>query len=337
MILFIIKLISSIRKAIAGRRHPSQLAWGLALGVLLGLIPHGNLLTVALVLVVLMLQVNHAMVALVGIGLTFVAPKLDPQFDAVGQWFFNQPQIAENMAKAWQMPLVPWTDLNNTVVMGSFLIGLAALLPIVMLTYPVFRRWALALDAIAGEESVSTEKNASTDPAADRSISYKRGARSAELRTDELRTDQPHTPLHRRPVAEPSTRTGADDGPMTASSGRVYDVRRIDAGEPLTIRKPTNSVPNPGDSGRSSTKQPAAGRPTMVAINAVPNEPAAQPTNSAANTPAVPVDRAATAATKNSEIKVEADTTSADDQQKIDEALTYLLRQLRDSKDKDAA
>ena len=43
------------------------------------------------------------------------------------------------MQQAWALPLVPWTDLNNTVVLGSFLIGVVALLPIFCLTLPFFR------------------------------------------------------------------------------------------------------------------------------------------------------------------------------------------------------
>lgn len=330
MILFIIKLISSIRKTIAGRRHPSQLAWGLALGVLLGLIPHGNLLTVALVLVVLTLQVNHAIVALVGIGLTFIAPKLDPQFDAVGRWFFNQPQVAETMAKAWQMPLVPWTDLNNTVVMGSFLIGLVSLLPIVMLTYPVLRRWALAGEA--AREEIAPQKSA------------KAKTQDIESSDHELRADKPHSPLrrhHSANVDHPSTvaeseHRKSDDAPLMGQSGRVYDVRRIEPSEPVTVPIP-KSTEGVSTHAASSNAFSASRRPTMVAI-ADPAQTTSggsgQPSSSRTSSAQV---REEPIATKISKIKVEADTTSADDQQKIDEALTYLLRQLRDSKDKDAA
>jgi len=326
MFLFILKLISTVRRAIAGRRYPSQLAWGLALGVLLGLIPHGNFLTVALVLFVLALQVNHAMVALVGIGLTFAAPKLDPQFHAVGQWFFEQPQVAETMAKAWQWPLVPWTDLNNTVVMGSFLIGLAAVLPIAMLTYPLFRRWSLAL------ESVLTIAGDPEDQEADDDVRV-----AAMSTTKTTRFDQPHSSLKSAPrstessvpkdraadskasstngllaaeasAAEPSTNqeTMVIEAPIMGTSGRVYDVRRIDPSEPAP--------------------PPAASSPVKTTRVAIAVEPNASETRR--SEPAEPT------STQN---QVTAVNSPVDDQQKIDEALSYLLRQLRDSKDKDAA
>ncbi|TWT95697.1 TIGR03546 family protein [Neorhodopirellula pilleata] len=316
MFLFILKLISTVRKAIAGRRYPSQLAWGLALGVLLGLIPHGNLLTVALVLVILTLQVNHAMVALVGIGLTFVAPKLDPQFHAVGQWFFEQPRVAEAMIKAWQLPLMPWTDLNNTVVMGSFLIGLAAVLPIVMLTYPVFRRWSLSLESVLTlDDDLQLEQPEEL---------------SGSTVTETTRVDQPHSTLKPARGATRSVSTKNDsaetllgsesaikqasvtnDAPIVATSGRVYDVRRIDPREPVSPPAPNSPAPT----------SPA--RATRVAIVVDPKHGEARSIE--------------TVQLKPTQNQVAAVNSTVDDQQKIDEALSYLLRQLRSSKDKDAA
>ena len=139
MILWTIKLFSTLRRAIAGRRYPAQLAWAVAFGVLLGVIPHGNLLAIALLVVVLSLKINHAAATLTAIGVSFLAAKLDPVSHAIGDYVLTHPQVADTAATAWTFPLVPWTDLNNTIVMGSFLIGLAALFPIFLVTYPVFR------------------------------------------------------------------------------------------------------------------------------------------------------------------------------------------------------
>ncbi|SMP57090.1 TIGR03546 family protein [Neorhodopirellula lusitana] len=302
MILFTVKLISSIRKAIAGRKHPSQLAWGVALGVLLGIIPHGNLLAVAMVLVVLMLQVNHAMVALVGVGLTFFASKLDPQFDALGRWIFDQPDVAQALASAWQLPLVPWTDLNNTVVMGSFVSGLAAVPPCFMLTYPVFKRWALALEEAdedevnRADEKVNRFKSELQDDVKADRFSDQRMHDAHGQAGPHVRTTAPSKPASE--LSNPPSET-EQRSPMIASSGRVYDVRRVDDAQ--TVAMPA----------AARSPEPQKQQPTKVAIASTGNI--------------------------KSQLEVQADNASADDQQKIDEALNYLLRQLRDSKDKDAA
>lgn len=139
MILWTIKQLNSIRLAIAGRQHPSQLAWGVAFGVLLGVVPHGNLLAVLLLLIVLSLKLNHAMAGLTAVSVTFGASYLDPYSHWVGHHLLTHPEAGRWAVRAWQYPLVPWTDLNNTVVLGSLSIGLAMLAPTFLLTYPIFR------------------------------------------------------------------------------------------------------------------------------------------------------------------------------------------------------
>ena len=121
------KLISTARRAFAGRKYPHQMAWAVAFGLLLGVIPHGNLLARRLLLVVLSLKINHAMAGLTAVATTFLARYLDPYSHQVGDYVLTHPGFRETAVSAWQLPLVPWTDLNNTVVMGSFLIGLSAL------------------------------------------------------------------------------------------------------------------------------------------------------------------------------------------------------------------
>ena len=110
MILWTYKLISMARRAFAGRRYPHQLAWGVALGLLLGVIPHGNLLALTVLIVVLSLKINHAMAALTAIGTTFLATQLDPYSHQVGELVLTHPSFRGTAMAAWQLPrpLQPW-------------------------------------------------------------------------------------------------------------------------------------------------------------------------------------------------------------------------------------
>lgn len=335
MILWTIKLIRSVRRAIAGRKYPSQLAWGVALGTLVGLIPHGNLLAIGLVLLILTLRVNHAMVALTAIGVMFAAPRFDSCFDSLGRWFFEQPQVVTAMTSAWQYPLMPWTNLNNTIVMGSFLCGLAALVPVFLITYPVFRAWA---KSAGGTESVVTEKPRK-----------KRRKNKTELKTSALqRVDNAHSaaaPPHVEQPSEPSI-AGQIPAPIgtstiTATMERVHDVRRVDGGE--------SEAPTPHLSGAASV---TPSTPPVPPVHSLPSSHPPRPTRVAIETPSTVRRSAASgkpvgvrtaiqakAANDQNKLKDGFDPagSSADDQHKIDEALSYLLRQLRDSQDKDAA
>jgi len=140
MILWSIKFLNTAKTAIAGRKYPHQLAWAVAFGLLLGIVPQGNLLAIALLLVVLSLKINHAMAGLTAIATTLlIAARLDPIAHTVGDTVLTDPRISPWAQSAWQWPFAAWTDLNNTVVMGSFLIGVTALVPVFVISYPIFR------------------------------------------------------------------------------------------------------------------------------------------------------------------------------------------------------
>lgn len=165
MVVFSLKLLNNVRKAIAGRKYPHQLAGGVALGVLLGIIPHGNLLALIVLATVLCFQVNHAMMGVVAIAASFTATRLDVYSHRIGEALLTHPTGLQIAERAWALPGVPWTDLNNTVVLGSFVIGVAATLPIFLITLPVFR-WIAPAAAV--ESAAAVDPDAAVDqPAAD--------------------------------------------------------------------------------------------------------------------------------------------------------------------------
>lgn len=313
MILWTFKLIRSVRKAIAGRKHPGQLAWGVAFGALLGMIPHGNLLAIALLLFVLMLQVNHAMVALVGIAVTFGAPRLDPTFDALGRWVFAQPQVADRLSLAWQYPLVPWTDLNNTIVMGSLLIGLIAVGPLYLISYPLFRAWA-PVDAAADEDDATSETDSSETDSSEVEMKAEGTARPTEIDQTVCRIDDGHV---NRDISHQDR----------SDESKVSSAAPIAAPAPAT--SPQNSQLAAGaEATRVTTRATApqsGSRTTRVAIGTSKSGPVMRSTMLSHPRPV------------QSRTAVDSYGSPVDEQHKIDEALSYLLRQLRDSKDKDAA
>jgi uncharacterized protein (TIGR03546 family) len=138
MLVFFVKQLLSLKQAILGRREPHQLAWGLALGLLLGIVPHGNLLAFAILLFIMSVSVNHGMVAVTAVITSVLASRFDTQTHAVGNYLLTHPDFSPVLASAWQLPVIPWTDINNTVVLGSLAVGLAFVVPAYLFTYPIF-------------------------------------------------------------------------------------------------------------------------------------------------------------------------------------------------------
>ncbi len=139
MILWTIKQLLSLRKAILGRANPSELAWGLAIGLAIGLVPKGNLISLLLIGTAVSLRINHGMVALSAVAFSFMAAQFDPITHQMGAGILQDPQVRMQLDRWWGAPLVPWTDLNNTVVMGSTVLAMIGMIPAFVVSLPVFR------------------------------------------------------------------------------------------------------------------------------------------------------------------------------------------------------
>lgn len=283
MLLFGYKLFSAIRKAIAGRKHPAQLAWAVGFGVLLGLIPHGNLVAVALGVLVLCMHVNHAMTAMVTVLVTLGAPRLDPLFHSVGQRVLTEPRIANTLSANWDAPLMAWTDLNNTVMAGSLAIGLVLLIPVVLLTLPFFR-------LVSGNATSASAENAST--------------KAQSKQNNSLLRARPHKG-ERRPSRDQQRPT--------------LDVRRVSDEEMRESDETAIRVLHRD----AETESKAITNGPTIAIDSIPE------TNEVEAASGEKVDSPTTHRT--------GPTSNENEQEKIDEALRYLLRQLRDSNEKEAA
>ena len=287
MILFTVKLIGMIRRAVAGRKYPSQLAWAVAFGLLLGIVPHGNLLAAVLLIVVLSFRVNHAMAALTAIAASFLATKLDPVSHMVGEFLLTQPKFASFAETAWALPMMPWTDLNNTVVLGSLTIGLAALLPVFLITYPVFRFLAPSEKTeheAAGQDRYATEAHSGQTVMVDQ----------GSQRVPPPKQDAAYQPAYAQPASEPIQFVEVHP----AHSAPEHSAPAQSAPEHSAPAQDHAAVETRIDVIRIKEKSLAGNSAQTAATDPQPNSPSNQP---------------------------------------MDEALNYLLRQLRDSQSRNAA
>jgi len=135
----LLKLIQQLIKALNAEGTPGQVAAGIALGSVFGLTPILNLHNLVLFGCALILNVSLAGVFL---GWTVFIPvgfALDPLFDAVGSKLLLAPGLRGLWTALYNAPVVPFTNFNNTVVLGSVVCWVVLFLPIFFLA-----RWAVA-------------------------------------------------------------------------------------------------------------------------------------------------------------------------------------------------
>jgi len=130
---------------------PRQLALGVAFGVVLGLTPKGNLLALVVGMLLFSLRVNLQMGMLTGLGVSFFAALLDPVTERIGHGLLTAPPLYPAWTALYNLPLVPWTGFNNTVVLGSFVLGWLLFYPTYRVALPVFEWRAARLKRRARE------------------------------------------------------------------------------------------------------------------------------------------------------------------------------------------
>lgn len=119
---------------------PRQLALGLALGMVIGLVPKGNLTAIVLSIILLGTRVNLATGMLGAVIFSWLNGWTDPLAHRLGYALLTHEPLRPLFAWFFALPLVPWTALNNTVVFGSFLLGIWLFWPVYHLGHRAFER-----------------------------------------------------------------------------------------------------------------------------------------------------------------------------------------------------
>lgn len=138
--MLLLKLIQSLVKALHSDGTPGQLAAGIALGSILGLTPLLNLHNAIVFGLIIILNVSFPGAMLGWAVFTPIGFLLDPLFDAVGRALLLDVSALRPLWTAlFNVPVLPLSNFNNTVVLGSVATSLALLLPLHLLF-----RWAVA-------------------------------------------------------------------------------------------------------------------------------------------------------------------------------------------------
>lgn len=117
-------------QAISKDRSPNQIAWGIAIGFVVGLIPKGNLTAWMFGTLFFALRVNIGAGLLTALLVASISSWLDPLTHGIGLRLLQTKFAHDSLVSWYELPLVPWLGFNNTVTLGSTVLGLALLVPL---------------------------------------------------------------------------------------------------------------------------------------------------------------------------------------------------------------
>lgn len=133
--LFLLKILKGLISALHSDVSPNQVAGGAALGSIIGLTPFNTLHNYLVFFLIFVLRVNigAAFLAIAVFGVLGLF--LDPISDRIGYLLLvNAQGLTGLWTWLYNLPIVPFTRFNNTVVLGSFVLSLALLAPVFFLS-----------------------------------------------------------------------------------------------------------------------------------------------------------------------------------------------------------
>ncbi len=145
----ILRPVRLLLKAMVMESTPRQMSLGLALGVCVGLVPKGNLLAIVLGILLAATRVNLAIATFAIVVCALTSGFADSFFNQVGGYILALPVLQDLWIELANMPFMPWTKFNNTIVMGSFVVGLVLIWPIHRISRPVFEKYSQRLAVVA--------------------------------------------------------------------------------------------------------------------------------------------------------------------------------------------
>jgi len=128
----ILKQIFQLVKMLNSETATGQIAAGVALGFILGMTPSLSLQSLLVFILLFLFRVQIGAAFLSCFFFKLVAYVLDPAFDHVGYAVLTRPNLQNFFTTLYNMPIVPYTRFNNTIVMGSGLVAIV-LSPLVYL------------------------------------------------------------------------------------------------------------------------------------------------------------------------------------------------------------
>lgn len=120
----LLKQIFAFFKLLNSDTGTNQLAAGIACGFILGMTPAFSLQTLLVFVIIFFFRVQMGAAFLSAFFFKFAAFLFDPIFDRVGEAVLTLPSLKGLFTSLYNMPLLPYTRFNNTIVMGSGLVAL---------------------------------------------------------------------------------------------------------------------------------------------------------------------------------------------------------------------
>lgn len=127
---FILKQIFGFLKLLNSDTGTNQIASGIACGLILGFAPAFSLQTLLVVILLLFFRIQIGAATIFAFFFSLIAWALDPVAHVLGMAVLELSALQGLFTEMYNMPIIPLTRFNNSIVMGSAVISIV-LFPVV--------------------------------------------------------------------------------------------------------------------------------------------------------------------------------------------------------------
>ena len=138
--MFIINMLKKLFKALRSDSSPNQLAFGFALGMILGLTPFWNIHNLVLIFIIAIVKVNISSVVFGFAIFRMLSPLFDGLFHNFGQNLLQMNSLQGLWQLLYSNTFFVLVKFNNTLVLGSLVISLILFIP-VYFGFPIFAKF----------------------------------------------------------------------------------------------------------------------------------------------------------------------------------------------------
>lgn len=120
----LLKQIFAFLKLLNSDTGTNQIASGVAIGFILGMTPAFSLQTLLVIFLLFFFRIQIGAALVSAFFFKFMAFLLDPIFHKTGETVLQTASLKPLFTTLYNMPIVPYTRFNNTIVMGAGVISI---------------------------------------------------------------------------------------------------------------------------------------------------------------------------------------------------------------------
>jgi uncharacterized protein (TIGR03546 family) len=134
-------LVARLSRAAIQNSAPREIALAAALGAVIGLLPKANFFTLILLVLLFRLKVNIAAGLFSSVVFIVIGLGCEPFLHRTGFLVLTWKPLVPVWTFLYNLPLLPWTGFNQTLVIGALCAGAYLAWPVVVLTNWLVERY----------------------------------------------------------------------------------------------------------------------------------------------------------------------------------------------------